>query len=349
MEDQKPATPNNTAASPSKKPRRWLVVFLGLVLILGVSFFVAWWREDSTEDAEVTATTFVADKWRTSEQKAEVARTEVAAAMYKDKVFVIGGINAANQPVNTVERFDTTGESWGPGPDLPTAVHHTSAVAFDGKLYVIGGLTGTEFIPTAKVYVYDGIIWTEGPSLPEAIGAAGVAVVKDRIYIVGGHDSKNQSSNRMYSLGEGDTTWKTEPPMTTMRNHLAVATVAGKLYAIAGRNDDSVTLTKVEVYDPLNETWKAAPDLPTGRSGITAAVLKGKIYVFGGESTEKTFDENEVFDPKTQKWAASIPMPEARHGLGSAVSGKTIYIFLGGPQPGYSTSGTVQILEFKAE
>lgn len=333
---------------PKKQMILWVVGLLFVAAIIGIGI---WLMASSKEEPVVnTSASMVEQGWSISSAKASVPRTEVSAALYQGKVYVVGGYNEAGQAVNTVEIFDPQTDSWSQGPALPSAVHHTSAVVLGGQLFVVGGLTGTDSKPTNKVYAYDGTKWTEGPMLPQPLGAQGAAIVSaDRLYVAGGIQADGASTGAVYSLGVDETEWRTEPSMTAARNHLTLASVDGKLYAIGGRDSETMTLQTVEIYDPLTKQWQAGADMPTGRSGLTSAVLAGKIYAFGGESTEKTFSEAEEYNPASGTWREITPMPEARHGLGSAVFGNTIFLFLGGPEPGLTVSDNVQILGFTAE
>lgn len=353
MDPNNKEVPNSPAMpeEPKHHKKQTILWVVGLLFVAAVIGLGIWWMASSKEGPAPNASASMVEQgWSIAAAKANVPRTEVSAALYQGKVYVVGGFDEAGQPVNTVEIFDPQTDSWSQGPALPNAVHHTSAVVLGGQLYVIGGLTGTDFKPTNKVYVYDGTSWTEGPALPQPLGAQGAAILSaDRLYVAGGTQANGTSTGAVYSLGVDETEWQVEPSMSVPRNHLTMASVDGKLYAIGGRDSDTMTLQTVEIYDPVTKKWQTGADMPTGRSGLASAVLAGKIYVFGGESTEKTFNEAEEYNPVNGTWREITPMPEARHGLGSAVFGNTVFLFLGGPQPGLSVSDNVQILGFAAE
>jgi N-acetylneuraminic acid mutarotase len=345
-------TPPEPPAPEYVMPKRWRVFWLviALLLVAAISAYLMRIEDRPLPATDSNRASFEPDAWRTAQAKAPTPRTEVTAALFGSKAYVIGGLTADDKPSNAVELFDLTTEQWSQGPSLPATAHHTTALVFDNKLYVIGGFAARSTSnPTDAVYVFDGQSWQAGVSLPEPIGAHAAAVLNGRIYVVGGvvKGSHHRSTPKMYSLGTTEKTWREEPAMTVPRNHLTAGVIGNKLYAVGGRNDTSMTLTVAEVYDPLTKVWSQAADLPTGRSGIAAAVLHDKLYVFGGESSQKTFDEAEVFDPLTDKWQSLEPMPASRHGLGAVTRGNSIYLFLGGPQPGLTVSDNVQILKFK--
>lgn len=333
-------------AAPPTRPRLLLVIAVAAVVATGTGI---WWAVVGREDVvplPAVATDLQADSWEVAANKAAVPRTEVTAALFGADVYVVGGFDAAGQPVDTVEMFNPETWVWSMGPALPSAVHHSAAVVFDEQLYVAGGLTGTDFAPTKDVWVLRGDAWQPGPALPEPIGAHGAAVLNDRLYIAGGNQADGASTGAVYSLGKGEASWRAEQAMPTPRNHLAVASATGKLYAIGGRDATTTIMQTVEIFDPLSGQWQTGASMPTGRSGIASAVLDGEIYIFGGESTERTFSDAESYDPVTGTWSKLPPMPAPRHGLGATVFGNSIYLFLGGPQPGLTVSSDVQVLKF---
>ena len=79
------------------------------------------------------------------------SRTEVAAAVLGDKIYVIGGFA---QGGNLVEEYDTETDRWRRRAPLPRPLHHVGAAAVGGKVYAIGGyVTGSGSVNT--VYEYD--------------------------------------------------------------------------------------------------------------------------------------------------------------------------------------------------
>ena len=87
--------------------------------------------------------------------------------------------------IGTVEMFD--GTSWSSAPPMPTGREGHAVVAFDGKLYAIGGTPGQG--PITTVEVFDGSKWSSGPDMKHrrAYFAAGV-LCDSKIYVAGGYD-----------------------------------------------------------------------------------------------------------------------------------------------------------------
>jgi len=86
-------------------------------------------------------------------------RLEFATATVNDLVYVVGGRDdtAGITPrpvVADMEIYDPANDSWTNGPSMPEGIAHSSAVAVNGRIYVIGGVP--EFAPqTSAGYEFD--------------------------------------------------------------------------------------------------------------------------------------------------------------------------------------------------
>src|SRR5579872_3677344 len=115
----------------------------------------------------------------------------------------------------------------------------TTAVV-GGKIYVIGGRSGTTNI--SKVDVYDPA--TDTWISPTVTGTftprwgLSSAVVGGKIYVMGGRDNSSQALNTFEVFDPSSNTWTTPATMGsfTGRSSLASAVVGDKIYAIGGYN-----------------------------------------------------------------------------------------------------------------
>jgi N-acetylneuraminic acid mutarotase len=288
--------------------------------------------------------------WQTA-APAPTKRTEVAAAMLGNRIYVVGGFEkpSLNNVINlsitpSLEEYDPSTDQWTSKTPMPVGLHHVGIGVVGGRMYVVGGYKQSGLSvwgPVATVYAYDPGTdsWSERAPMPTARGALSVTVHDEKLYAIGGYEGK-ANSGAVESYDPVSNVWSSRAPLPTPRDHLATATASGKLYAIGGRlkGDYHRNLSVTEVYDPGSDRWSRAADLPTARSGMTAAQVGGRIYVFGGEGADGTYHDNDAYDPAREMWQAMAPMPTARHGLGSAVMDGHIHVISGGPTPGGSFS-----------
>ncbi|HEX2086695.1 MAG TPA: kelch repeat-containing protein, partial [Solirubrobacteraceae bacterium] len=131
-----------------------------------------------------------AARW-TTEPRATIARTEVAAARVGRFVFVVGGFAAPDgATTDVVERYDLVRRRWRRVAPLPVPLNHAAAASDGRRLYVVGGYAARSSLDdeVATLYRYDPERdrWSRLRSSPTTRGAHAVGVIGHRLYVVGG-------------------------------------------------------------------------------------------------------------------------------------------------------------------
>jgi N-acetylneuraminic acid mutarotase len=275
-------------------------------------------------------------------------RSEFAAAVLDDRIYVLGGLAGRGARVTevttVVEVYDPAADAWSRAADLPLPLHHLGAAGVAGRLVVAGGYDGDDFTADVRAtWVYDPAAdtWARGADMPAPRAAHALAAVGDRVYAAGG---VGPDSTQLWAYDPAADRWTILPvPLPTAREHLTAAALDGRLYVIGGRWGGLGNLPTVEVYDPATGGWTRGRDMPTPRGGLTAAALRGQIHVTGGEelSGGRTFAQHEAYSPATDTWAALPDLPTARHGLASAATAGRWYVLGGGAQAGGATYNTL--------
>lgn len=260
------------------------------------------------------------------------------------RFYLIGG--RGEKPV---EIFDPATGEWSTGAVPPVEMHHFQAVELDGRIYVVGALTGgwpTE-PPLPEVYVYDPATdrWSTGPTIPadRRRGAAGAVVHDGEIYVVAGiqngHTDGHVTWLDAFDPRTGE--WRRLPDAPRARDHFHAAVIDGTLYAAGGRLSSAVagegfthTIPEVDVFDLRTGTWSTLPEsanLPTPRAGSTTAVLARHLVVIGGESgtQQPGHAEVEALNPQTLRWTPLAPLVQGRHGTQVVVHEGRMYVAAG--------------------
>src|SRR6187397_2660173 len=84
--------------------------------------------------------------WTTGTPVAQGAIQETAAVGVAGKIYLLGGFDAAAAIVARVQVYDTATSTWSDGPALPRALHHANAVTDGTTIYVLGALSGQNFL-----------------------------------------------------------------------------------------------------------------------------------------------------------------------------------------------------------
>ena len=277
-----------------------------------------------------------------------IGRSEVAATVFRDEVYVIGGFGGGR----VVEIFD--GQRWRRGPDLPFEVDHAMAAAVAeptdaAGVYVFGGNNASA--PTARSFrlAPGATEWREIAAMPGPRSQAAAVAQGRFIYVVGGFDGQRLVAPT-YAYEANADRWRQVAPIPTTRDHLAAAMVAGRVCAIGGRKLSLTTnLATLECYDAGADRWETAADAPTARGGVGAAAVGNRLVFVGGEQLSGTYKEVELFDAESGRWTRGPDLPTPRHGIGVVAVGRTVYVMSGGPTPGGSQTRVSEALDLPAQ
>ncbi|CAN5402716.1 kelch repeat-containing protein [soil metagenome] len=260
------------------------------------------------------------------------------------RFYLVGG--RGSKPV---EIFDPATGQWSTGATPPVEMHHFQAVEYDGKIYVLGAMTGgwPAEPPLPNVYIYDPAAdrWSQGPAIPpdRRRGGAGAVVREGQIYLVAGIQNGHTDGHVAWldAFDPRTGAWRRLADAPRARDHFHAGVIDGKIYAAGGRLSSARpgegfthTVPEVDVYDLRSGSWSTLPataNLPTPRAGSTTAVLDGHLLVLGGESgtQEPAHAEVEALDPRTGRWTPLAPMAQGRHGTQAVVHEGRLYVAAG--------------------
>lgn len=320
-------------------------------LISGV-FTLQFCAENKPEESEQDQEIPKEKSWEILEcEGSPNARHENSFVEVNDKFYLLGGRGI--KPVNI---FDPASSTWSSGAEPPVEVHHFQAVAYEGKIYIIGAMTGPypRETPLERILIYDteNDSWEMGDTIPEERrrGSAGVVIDGDKAFIlsgiIDGHWSGHVAWTDQYDFKTGEWTVLADAPRP--RDHFHAAVNEGKIYAAGGRNSSAktnqsfeLTIPEVDVYDMAENSWSSLPEeqhLPTERAGTSSAFLGQQLIIIGGESgnQEAAHSEVEAYHTGTKTWKSLDPLVRGRHGSQAIVYQDAIYIAAGSGNRGGS-------------
>ncbi len=190
----------------------------------------------------------------------------------------------------------------------------------DGKIYAIGGLTGSDLpVSITEEYNPQTNEWTSKTPMPTPRSGFAITVYLNKIYVIGGSVGHGYIGNNEV-FDPVSNTWETKASMPTPRADLCANVVNDKIYLIGGKKYSSITPffdeTNInEVYDPASDSWSTKTPVPTSIKGCASSVFNDKIYVMGGSleslSLENTLttDATRVFNPQNDTWSLAANLP----------------------------------------
>ncbi|KAI3557743.1 hypothetical protein CABS01_07863 [Colletotrichum abscissum] len=281
-------------------------------------------------------------------------RQEHAAVALGDSIYVVAGIEPdASQPtgvstIDSVEVYNVPKDEWSFVAPLPIPMNHANAAAANGKIYILGGLSGgAAFRALPNCYEYDPATntWTELPSMPNGTerGSSILGVTGDRIIVAGGisllelgEDGLQETVDTVSSYNFITKEWESLPSLPEGREHAGGGVIGNNFYVVGGRfRSQTAVRDTVYVLDLKTLKWSERTRMPTPRGGVSVAIVGQRIYTFGGEGNLDpeagfVFNETEVYDARTNSWEKLQPMNTPRHGMAAVAYNGSVYTPGGG-------------------
>lgn len=212
---------------------------------------------------------------------------------------------------------------WTIKPPMLTPRYEHQVAEFNGKIYVIGGINGLQYLSSVEEYDPITDTWTTKAPMNNARAYFRLAIINGKIYAVGG----SNLAGPLNSIEEYDPisdTWVTKAPMNNARAGHFITVVNNEIYVIGGNSIGNNRTKTVEKYNPVTNIWISKAQMPIAKDGQNAALINGKIYIVGwsnGNSTKSV----EEYNPNTNTWVSKAAMSTARNDHSIVVLNNKIY------------------------
>jgi len=206
---------------------------------------------------------------------------QMRASSVGTNMYVPGGYNSISftGPLNSMQIYTTTTNTWGQGATLPGARSGPAVVTFNNKVYIISGYTTPFPTGTNSVIEYDPATNTYATkaNMPALNGNVGGALYNGEIYVIGGGVAPAAS----YAYNPTTDVWRTLAPfpVTTCQSD-AVFALDGKIWVVGCLG--ATLPNQVYVYDPVANSYSLGTTYTVDHQGPGAANFLGRGYVVGG-------------------------------------------------------------------
>ncbi|WP_417470337.1 Kelch repeat-containing protein [Maricaulis sp.] len=210
-------------------------------------------------------------------------------AAVNGRIYAAGGYAPGDlgvEPTASMWSWSPEGGVWQSEAAMPGPKADFSMLAYDGRLYAIGGTRDDN-----SIYVFDPEArnW-ETVEIPDDVTRRGAAIVasEGRLYVIGGSMGGELSARvDVYDL-EADA-WTSGPDLPGASTAIAAVVHHRRIHVLGGTGAGSdggqrQTLRRHASWAPGEPAWRNEPDLPSPRTAADAAVLEGGIYLIGGGS-----------------------------------------------------------------
>jgi|GEM_PF-486385 len=231
------------------------------------------------------------------------ARADFAAVELEGKIYVIGGMNAFGEAVDTVEVFDPETQTWSQAASLNTSRYGLEAQVVNGKIYAVGGENGLLAYGTVEEYDPHTDTWTEKQGMQQPRSNFGLQAVDGKLYAMGGYGHiPVVKSLEQYDAAKDE--WKAIGEMPTPRYGFSTAAIGDTIYTVSGVNEAGELAANVEAYHTGANSWSREEDISVPRYNAGQAVAGGNLYIIGGNDIYSDVELVEAYDSEAKAWGS---------------------------------------------
>jgi N-acetylneuraminic acid mutarotase/glucose/arabinose dehydrogenase len=259
---------------------------------VGNSIYVVGGKNGNTYFPSVLIFNSASETWSQGASFAGIGVENPAVTAFNGKIYVFGGSTQAfTGAVATASIYDPVLNTWTTLAPMSTARGGAAAIALNGLIYVVGGMTN-DGASTEIVEIFNPATgsWSPGVPLMTRRDNLGVAAADGQLLAIGGR-TRNADGTVVQSTLSGVEAfdpaagmWQPRASMPTGRRAFGLGSINGKIQVFGG--EDSATGDGVfeasEEYDPIADTWRAITPLTRGRHGPASATVNSRVYVIGG-------------------------------------------------------------------
>lgn len=254
------------------------------------------------------------------------ARTYFAAVAYGGYMYVLGGCTSAYSACgtntnnittvyrSTINQSDGTLGAWSADGSITTARYGLTAVAYNGYMYVMGGLNGTTFNNTIQYHAITpttgamaGAWTTSAKTLPASSAYVSATVYGGVLYVAGGCSAgaltctTTRNTVHYASLatsGDLSATLASTSAFTTARGDFGLVAIKGRLYITGGRTNttyyNDVQSAPINTNGTIGTWVSLSATLSNARYGIGMVPAFGSIYVTGGYNGTTYYNDVQI-------------------------------------------------------
>lgn len=230
--------------------------------------------------------------WERRQPQPSMRRAFVAVAL-GERIYLIGGLDAADRPVDDVLAYEPERDVWHDCRPIPHARGHAAAAAADDWIHVFGGMRraiGPDRVThDHRVYDPDTDAWHARRPLPAATAAASAATFEGAISVVGGEErwlrgrwGRVLTDQHLRFLHSADRWLRSAAPLPTPRRGARLAVVYDRLWLVGGHGVHGA-LGDCVSWDITLDAWRPGPPLHEVIDAPGVAAVAGELIVTGAQ------------------------------------------------------------------
>ncbi|MBF0236228.1 MAG: Ig-like domain-containing protein [SAR324 cluster bacterium] len=272
-----------------------------------------------------TFTTQGNNTWTTIATMSE-SRCSPAGGVLDGQIYVVGGVDASNYYLNSMEIFDPEYDTWSSGYNMPTPRKGAAHAVVGGKLYVIGGET-TGGTPTNSVEAFnpDAYAWETKANIPDARVGMSAQVFNNKIYVVGGYPT-----GVSYVYDPVLNTWSALMAIPTGSYYAGSAVDGNNIFIFGGDDFAGNYSNGIRTYNPVMDTWGVSSSSPNVRAYQSAGKMFNRLFMVGGSTAPGVRSSAFEWYAFDGTWIPKANLPAARdQGVAVVLDDRKVF-YIGG-------------------
>jgi len=227
------------------------------------------------------------------------ARSGAAAAVFRGRLEVMGGLSGAGTSTSTVFTVSNDGQARTAAP-LPGPVHDAAAAVVGGRLLLFGGgqFEGSDRI----IEVAPGPPHLVG-KLPQALSDLEAVTIGDLAYVVGGWNGS--ATNRAVYAVRSNGRVAVAGRLPLGLRYAAVGTLTGRVIVAGGELASGAPSDQAYAFDARSKATSRLPDLPVATDHAAGIVINGTFYVLGGLRDGSPSNALLAWRPGQRRWRSA--------------------------------------------
>lgn len=237
-------------------------------------------------------------------------------------IHVFGGSDGRHE-VDNCWRLDADSGEWEAMPPLSRGPRSLSAAApLGGRICVVGGFDGSEFLNSMDVFAPDRQCWEPGPDLLHRRGGLALTTAGGHLYACGGREgSRYLNSVERFSMPHSaceasSGSWQVMPAMSQRRCYAFAQQFQGRVWVCGGMERSNTYLNSVEqlILDGSggDSVWQPGPAMREVRAFAAGCTMSMGLCICGGSNVAGPLATAELFTPGGQTWQALPDMDQRR-------------------------------------
>jgi N-acetylneuraminic acid mutarotase len=220
------------------------------------------------------------DRWRQLRDYPNSAyKWQSAVGFGATSVYVLGGINIADQASDDFHQYVPANNTWFSLPKGPDSAYLRTGITLGNEVCYFGGMKDVAKDDVWAFHVISST-WTQRPAFPAA-QYGGIALrIDSAVYVGLGKNTSGECNKTLWESTDELTTWTQKTTFPTINSGVLVGvTFKGNIYII----DESYIIYE---YNPQTSVWKTRSHLPSSMRDIQCMYALGDaIYIgFGNNS-----------------------------------------------------------------